>query len=75
MFHIGNYVFVDKGTIIEAMAIGSYSKIGRDCILGQRVVVGDNAVILDNSIVCPDTYIAPFSVYGGKPAIYMGELP
>lgn len=57
------------------MAIGNYVKIGRDCILGQRVVVGDNAVVLDGSIVNPDTYIAPYSVYGGKPAVYMGELP
>ena len=66
---------MDKGAIIEAMLIGDYVKIGKDCILGQRVVVGNNAVILDNSIVCQDTYIAPYSVYGGKPAIYMGELP
>lgn len=73
--NIGNYVFVDKGTIIEAMSIGNYVKIGRDCILGQRVVIGDNSIILDNSVVCPDTFIAPYSVYGGKPAVYMGELP
>ena len=66
---------MDRGTIIEAMSIGNYVKIGRDCILGQRTMIGDNALILDNSIVCPDTYIAPYSVYGGKPAVYMGELP
>jgi dynactin-5 len=69
---IGNYVYVEKGTIIEAMSIGNFVKIGKDCILGQRVVIGDNSIVLDNSIVCPDTYIAPFSVYGGKPAIYLG---
>lgn len=68
----GNFVFVDKGTIIEAMSIGHFVKIGRECILGQRVVIGDNSIILDNSIISPDTYIAPFSVYGGRPAIYLG---
>ena len=57
------------------MSIGNLDKVVRDCILGQRVVIGDNSIVLDNSIVCPDTYIAPFSVYGGRPAIYMGELP
>lgn len=68
-------MYVEKGTIIEAMSIGNFVKIGKDCILGQRVVVGDNSIILDNSIVSPDAYIAPFSVYGGKPAVYLGELP
>lgn len=37
---IGNYVFVDKNTIIQAMKIGNYVKIGKDCIIGQRVVIG-----------------------------------
>ena len=68
-------MYVEKGAIIEAMSIGNYVKIGKDCILGQRVVVGDNAIIMDNSIVNADTYIAPYSIYGGKPAVYMGELP
>jgi dynactin-5 len=66
---------VDKGTILQSVSIGNFVKIGKDCILDQRVVVADNSIILDNSIVPPDTYIAPFSVYGGKPAIYLGDLP
>lgn len=37
---IGNYVFVDKNTIIQAMKVGNYSKIGKDCVIGQRVVIG-----------------------------------
>ena len=69
---IGNYVFIDKNTIIQAMKIGNYAKIGKDCILGPRVVVGESSIILDGSIVTADTNIAPFSVYGGKPALYMG---
>lgn len=57
------------------MKIGSYVKIGKDCVIGQRVVIGECSVILDGSIVTADTQIAPYSVYGGKPALYMGELP
>lgn len=68
-------MFVDKNTIIQAMKIGNYSKIGKDCVIGQRVVIGECSVILDGSIVTADTQIAPYSVYGGKPATYMGELP
>lgn len=37
---IGNYVFVDKNTIIQAMKVGNYVKIGKDCIIGQRVTIG-----------------------------------
>lgn len=69
---IGNYVFVDKNTILQAMKVGNYVRIGKDCVIGQRVVIGECSVILDGSIVTPDTQIAPFSVYGGKPALYMG---
>ena len=54
------------------MKVGNYAKIGKDCILGPRVVVGESSIILDGSIVTADTNIAPFSVYGGKPALYMG---
>lgn len=57
------------------MKVGSYVKIGKDCIIGQRVIIGECSIILDGSIVTADTQIAPFSVYGGKPALYMGELP
>lgn len=57
------------------MKIGNYAKIGKDCIIGSRVIIGEASIILDGSIVTADTNIAPFSVYGGKPALYMGELP
>lgn len=71
---IGSHVFVDKGTIIQAMKIGSYVKIGKDCIIGPRVVIGDCCIILDGTIVPADAQLASSSVYGGKPAMYMGEI-
>lgn len=72
---IGDYVFIEKNCILHAMKIGSCVKIGKDCIVGPRVVIGESSILLEGSIVPPDSYIAPFSVYGGKPAIYLGELP
>ena len=72
---IGNHVFIDKNTIVQAMKIGSNVKIGRDCVIGQRVIIAENCIILDGSIIPPDTNISSFSVYGGKPALYVGELP
>jgi dynactin-5 len=65
---------VDKGTIIQAMKIGSYVKIGKECIIGPRVVIGDCCIILDGTIVPADAQLASSSVYGGKPALYMGEI-
>lgn len=54
------------------MKVGNYAKIGKDCIIGPRVMIGECSIILDGSIVTADSNIAPYSVYGGKPALYMG---
>lgn len=54
------------------MKIGNYAKLGKDCIIGPRSIIGECSIILDGSIVTADTNIAPYSVYGGKPALYMG---
>ena len=37
-------------------------------------MLNQNCKILDNSVVAPDTVIPSFTVYGGKPAVYLGEL-
>jgi carbonic anhydrase/acetyltransferase-like protein (isoleucine patch superfamily) len=37
---ICNFVFIDKNTIVQAIKIGNYTKIGKDCVIGQRVVIG-----------------------------------
>lgn len=55
-----------------AMKIGSYSKIGKECIIGQRAVVGESCILLDGTIVPQDAQLASGSVYGGKPALYIG---
>ena len=72
---VGNYVFIDKNSIVQAMKIGNNVRIGKDCIIGQRTVIAENSILLDGSIVPPDTTISSFSVHGGKPALYIGELP
>mmetsp|Transcript_10443 Transcript_10443/g.14433 ORF Transcript_10443/g.14433 Transcript_10443/m.14433 type:complete len:182 (-) Transcript_10443:209-754(-) len=72
---IGDYVYIDKGTIVSAQEIGSNVHIGKNCIIGHRAVLKDNCKILDNSVLAPDTVVPPFTVYGGHPATYIGELP
>lgn len=72
---IGNCVYIDRGSIVCALRIGSNVHIGKNCIIGHRSMIKDNTKILDGSIVPPDTIIPPFTVFGGKPATYIGELP
>ena len=71
----GDNVFIDKYTIVCALKIGNNVHIGKNCIIGHRCIIKDNCKIQDNSILAPDTVIPPYTVYGGKPATYLGELP
>lgn len=72
---IGDNVFIDKGSIVCAIKIGNNVHIGKNCVVGHRAVIKDNCKILDNSVLAPDTVVPPFTVYGGRPATYIGELP
>ena len=72
---IGDYVYLGKRSIISAGRIGNCVEIGDDCVIGQRAMIRDNCVLLPNSIVPPDSVIPPFAVYGGRPAIFIAELP
>ena len=73
--HIGDNVFIERGSIICAMKIGSNVHIGKNCIIGHRCVLKDNCKIMDGAVLPPDTVVPPFTVYAGKPATYVGELP
>ena len=67
-------MYIDKGTIVCALTIGHNVHIGKNCVIGHRVVIKDNCRILDNSVLSPDTVVPPFTVYGGRPATFQGEL-
>ena len=71
---IGEYVIIDEKSVICAAKIGNFVKIGKNVVIGHRCLLKDNCMILDDSVVPPDSVIAPFSVYGGNPALYLGEL-
>ena len=68
--NIGDHVFIDRGTIVCAIKIGSNVHIGKNCVIGHRAILKDNCKILDNSVLPADTVVPPFTVYGGRPAIY-----
>lgn len=54
--------------------MGNYTYIGSDCIVSDRCEIGSNVKILDGSYIPCDTKIPDNSVFGGRPAKYLGEL-
>lgn len=73
--HIGDHVYVEEDTIINAAQIGSHVYIGKNCIIGRRSVLKDCCVIADNTVIPPETVVPPFTIMAGSPARPVGELP
>ena len=71
---IGDNVTIEPMCVISSSSIGSNVHIGKNCIIGNRVVIKDNVKILDDTVIPPDTVIPSYTVFGGKPAQYLGEL-
>lgn len=71
----GNCVVIERGSIVSALRVGSNVHIGKNCVIGHRCIIKDNCKILDGSILPPDTIVPPFTVFGGRPATFVGELP
>ena len=72
--HLGDYSTIGENSIVSASAVGSYCSIGSNCVISRRCVLKDCCRVLDNSVVPPGTTLAPFSVYGGVPAVFLGDL-
>ncbi|XP_047143638.1 dynactin subunit 5 isoform X2 [Hydra vulgaris] len=73
--HIGDHVFIDEDSIINAAQIGSFVYIGKNCIIGRRCILKDCCAIADNTVLPPDTVVPPFTIMAGSPAQSVGELP
>ncbi len=71
----GSNVLIERGSIVSALRVGSNVHIGKNCIIGHRCYLKDNCKILDGSVLPADTIVPPFTVFGGKPAVYLGDLP
>ena len=71
---ISDHVMIEENSVISAHNIGNFVHIGKNCIIKDRCNIKDNVKILDNSVLETDTNIPPFSVFGGKPAVYLGSL-
>lgn len=71
---IGDYVIIEKDSIVQAASIGSHVHIGKDCIIGKRCIISNCCRILDGTVLTAGTVVPPFSVYGGCPGKCVGSL-
>ncbi|OWF43607.1 dynactin subunit 5-like [Mizuhopecten yessoensis] len=73
--HIGDHVFIDEDSIVNAAQVGSYVHIGKNCVIGRRCVLKDCCAIADNTVLPPETVVPPFTVFSGSPGQFTAELP
>ncbi|KAI5694764.1 hypothetical protein M8J76_006388 [Diaphorina citri] len=72
---MGDHVFIDENTVVNAASVGSYVYIGKNVVIGRRSILKDCCYIADNSVIPPETTVPSFSKYAGSPAIPVDELP
>ena len=72
---IGEHVFVEENSVLNAAQIGSFVHIGKNCVIGRRCILKDCCQIADNTVLPPETVVPPFMVFGGSPAKHIDELP
>lgn len=73
--YIGDHVFIDEDSVVNAAQIGSYVHIGKNCVISRRCVLKDCSMIMDNTVLAPETVVPPFMVFSGSPGTCTGELP
>ncbi|CAN8002422.1 unnamed protein product [Ixodes hexagonus] len=70
---IGDHVFIDEGSVVNAAHVGSFVFIGKNCVIGRRCVLKDCCMVADNTVLAPETVVPAFAVFSGCPG--NGELP
>ncbi|KAI0225565.1 Dynactin subunit 5 [Lamellibrachia satsuma] len=73
--HIGDHVFIEEDSIINAAQVGSYVHVGKNCVIGRRCVLKDCCAVADNTVLPPETVVPPFTLYSGSPGMFIEQLP
>ncbi|KAL7461642.1 hypothetical protein ACHAXS_002057 [Conticribra weissflogii] len=72
---VGSHTLISKRTVVRSLSIGSYVRIGSDCVLHPRSIVKDCCVIEDGTVIPPEMVVPPFSRVRGAPGRVVGCLP
>jgi len=72
---IGEHVFIDEDSVVNAAQIGSFVHIGKNCVIGRRSILKDCCYIADNTVLPPEAVVPPFAVVSGSPGKIVSELP
>lgn len=64
---IGEHVFIDEDSVVNAAQIGSFVHIGKNCVIGRRSILKDCCYIADNTVLPPEAVVPPFAVVAGSP--------
>ncbi|XP_076812948.1 dynactin subunit 5-like [Clavelina lepadiformis] len=72
---VGDHVYIEEDSIVNAAQVGSFVHIGKNCVIGRRCVLKDCCQIADNTVLPPETVVPPFMLFGGSPGAQIGDLP
>lgn len=61
--------------MVQAASIGNFVQIGRGAVIGRFVVVKDHVRVLEGAVVPDWAVLPPGTVWGGRPARVLGDLP
>lgn len=71
---VGCATFFGRRVICEALSVGAFVVIEKDCCIGELAVIGHGVWLKQGSVVPPQTVLEPFFVYSGCPAQPIARL-
>ncbi len=58
----GDYIYIGKHSIIQALRVGSNVIIEDHCIIGERCIISDGCIVEKGTIIPQNTVVPPHSV-------------
>ena len=72
---IGDFVYIEEDSVVEAGGIGNFVHIGRGAVIGRKCVIKDCAQVAPGAVLPPESVVPPFALVAGSPARIVDTLP